>query len=189
MNTESKHSYTSIDYINSLDFDYIETFSFQRGEDYSRKARQLKSYRLNQLQAKKSSNLILTEEEESSYNELSYLLSPAQSLSRKDGSFHPSAELISTFEKSDPMVSKLISILQTEVVDVPYWMCAPVYRDALVFYKNPGKIVSILNVCLSCDHMETQIHGNLDADSMTYQKLKEFFISIGHPVGEGFPLF
>lgn len=187
MDPESKYPYTSIDYINSLDFDYIETFSLQRGEDYSRKAMQLKRYRLNQLQVKKSGNLILTDEEENSYNELSYLLSPAQYLSREDGSFHPSAELISTFEKSDPMVSTLISILQTEVVDVPQWMCAPVYRDAVVFYKKPGKMVSVLNVCLSCDYMETQIQGNLDADSRTYEKLKQFFISIGHPVEKDLP--
>ncbi len=65
-------------------------------------------------------------------------------------------------------------------------MCAPIYRDAIVFYKD-NKIVSTLNVCLSCEYMETKMFKHVNADNETYKLFRQFFIDCGHHVEEKMP--
>ena len=78
--------------------------------------------------------------------------------------------------------SKIISILQTPIHDIPRWLCAPYYRDALVFYSADNQIVSTLNICVSCQYMETTMFNHINGDYKTYDLLKRFFIEIGHEV-------
>jgi len=61
-------------------------------------------------------------------------------------------------------------------------MCAPIYRDAIVFYKSSGEIVSVLNICLSCEAMAIDSSNQVVAGSGTYEMLKKYFKEIGHPV-------
>ena len=75
-----------------------------------------------------------------------------------------------------------MKILQTEVKNIPGWMCAPVYRDALVFYDKDKKIISCLNVCLSCEYMQLYKNIYINADEKVYDLLRQTFINCGHEI-------
>jgi hypothetical protein len=107
-----------------------------------------------------------------------------QYLINTDGEFHPSSKKTGTFKLDNEIIEKLKSILNTPIKEVPSWMCAPIYRDAIVFYDSENKIVSTLNVCLSCEYMETKMFNHINADNETYNLMREFFIELGHKVEE-----
>lgn len=172
---------SSIDYINSLMFDYIETYSLQRGEEFE-KEHKLGRQELTNLKEKQTKSALKTIEEKR-FEELNDLYGQIQYLINSDGKFHPSSKKISNFKRLDSKVTILKDILRTEIKDIPMWMCAPVYRDAIVFYKD-NKIVSTLNVCLSCEYMETKMFKHVNADNETYKLLRQFFIDCGHDIEE-----
>jgi hypothetical protein len=174
------HYISSPQYIDQLEFDYIKTYSLQRGKEFEENYKLTRQeYTLLDERKRKSNNL--SPAEEGRYSELQASLG-TQYLINSAGLFHPSGQQISTFSYNTPQVKQLINILKTKVVEVPAWMCAPVYRDAIVFYNNDGAIVSVLNVCLGCCYMETKAYHHINADSHAYELMREFFIDIGHPV-------
>lgn len=164
----------SEDYIKELNFDYIETYSFNRLNplltvEYDELFERRRDERLSVSDMKR------LEELDSLYNGLQLLID-------ENGTFHHSCERISTFQMDDPEVRRFRQIMQMEVIECLNMLCAPNYRDAVVFYSS-GKIISVLNVCLSCKHMTT---GNqrLRADFEVYDLLKKFFLDNGHRVEE-----
>ncbi len=166
---------SSIDYINSLTFDYIETYSFQRGEEFEKDRPEL-------MKLKDKLRLSgLNTAEQKRFKELNELYGLTQYLINDNGEFHPSSKKISNYNYLDNKVATLKEILRTEIKDIPMWMCAPFYRDAIVFYKN-DKIISTLNVCLSCEYMETKMFKYVNGDNETYKLLRQFFIDCGHNV-------
>jgi len=165
----------SEDYIKELDFDYLETHSFNRlnpllAVEYDEL---LQRGRHDRLQA---SDMKRLEELERLYNGFELLID-------ERGTFHHSSERISIFRRDDPEVVRFKQIMQMEVIECLHMLCAPYYRDAVVFYDSSGKIVSVLNVCLSCKHMTTGDH-QLRADFEVYDLLKKFFLDNGHRVEE-----
>jgi hypothetical protein len=181
---ETRYKYiSSIEYINSLTFKYVETYSFQRGTDYEENLRLAKPD-YDRLKVKKEKRNNLTPDEELRLSELHTLLGFTQYLINDKGQFHPSSKKINTFQQGEPIVERLISILKTEITDIPMSMCAPTYRDAIVFYDGSGVVISVLNVCLSCQYMETKMFNHINGDYETYYLLKKFFIDIGHHVEE-----
>lgn len=175
------NSISSSDYINGFSFDYIETFSLQRGEEYNAVIQMLKPER-NGLKVRKEKRNNLNENEEIRLIELNSLLGVTQYLIDNTGRFHFSMERINTFQFDNEVVSLLKNILFTKTTDVNNWMCAPIYRDAIVFYKSSGEIVSVLNICLSCEAMAIDSCNQVVADSSTFEMLRKFFKEIGHPV-------
>lgn len=180
MTTISQRPNTA-DYINQLDFDYIETYSLQRGTAYEAVAKELTEeyMRLNERKQKRDD---LSLEEEVRLTELTPLVAYTQSLIDKRGTFHASSTKTHTFQRDAPQVDWLKQILNTTVTDIPRMLCGPDYRDAIVFYRADGTIVSCLNICLSCAHMETTPDHYLNGDYETYDLLKKFFIEMGHDV-------
>lgn len=155
-----QYTYTlSTDYINELAFDYMETYSFQRGNK-------------------------VVNYDPSSFQQEIEIRNEEQELIYEKGKWHESRQKTNVFRKDEPVVLRLIAILQTEVREVPAWICAPFYRDAIVFYNNAHEIVSTLNVCVSCQYMAIAPFHNINADEATYRSLKQFFIDIGHKVEE-----
>ena len=61
-------------------------------------------------------------------------------------------------------------------------MCPPIYRDALAFYNEADKLVSVLNICFECRFMETDRKEHVEADMATYDFLREFLIQAGHQI-------
>jgi len=63
-------------------------------------------------------------------------------------------------------------------------MCAPVYRDALVFYDGQDNLCGVLNICFGCDKMITHQQREVTAGTATYQELKQFMTGLGHVISE-----
>lgn len=180
----SPYTYTpSTDFITTLTFDYVETYSFQRGAEFEKSRKEMQN-EFGKLKARKEKCNNLTETEEERYVELNSLVSFTQYLLNDKGQFHPSAQKINNFRSNDPNIDRIKSILLTEVIDIPQWLCGPVYRDAIVFYDKDNTIITALNICLSCQFMETKMFNHIDGDFKTYDLFKSFFIDIGHEVEE-----
>jgi hypothetical protein len=177
-------SYTyisSADFINDLTFDYVETYSFQRGEGYELQQKIFEK-KYDKLKSRKSKVNDLTIQEEEEFIKLDKLCGFTQYLIDDNNQFHYSSKKTNTFTSTDSKVELLKTILNTKIKEIPLWMCAPMYRDAFVFYDNRDNIVSVLNVCLSCEYMETTKFNHIKGDYKTYELLKSFFIDIGHEV-------
>ena len=179
----------STDFIKDLTFDYVETYSFQRGIQFEENKKQIQ-IDFENLKAKKDIQNILSIDEEKQLINCSELLSFTQYIVNDKGQFHPSSKKTNTFLNSDPIIGKIKNILLTEINDIPMWLCSPIYRDALVFYNSDNEIITTLNVCLSCQYMETKIFNYVNGDYKTFDLLKRFFIGIGHDVEDPdyFPL-
>jgi hypothetical protein len=171
----------SVDFINSLTFDYIETYSFQRGLEFEENKKLMK-VEYDRLKVRKEARNNLSPAEEMRFLELNGLVGFTQYLLNAEGKFHPSSKKTNTFKNRDKNIERIKNILQTEITEVPRWLCAPEYRDALVFYGKNNKIITTLNICLSCQYMETKMFSHIDGDYKTYDLLKRFFIDIGHEV-------
>jgi hypothetical protein len=171
----------SFDYINNLTFDYVETYSFQRGTEFEEinKTSQLE---YEKLKVRKGKHNNLTVLEEKRFLELHELWGFTQYLVKDKGQFHSSSIRTHTFISADPQIDRLKNILRTEIKDIPAWMCAPMYRDAVVFYDKSNRIVSTLNVCLSCEYMETKMFSHVDGDNKAYDLLRQYFIDLGHKI-------
>jgi hypothetical protein len=116
----------SANYINELIFDYVETYSFQRGKEFE-----------ESLKLRSSSEI-------------------TQYLIYDKGKFHPHSKKTNTFKHDTPMADRIKQILRIEVVETLPLLCAPEYRDAFVFYDHNNQIVSTLNICLSCMHLKSE---------------------------------
>jgi hypothetical protein len=170
---------SSADFINNLAFDYIETYSLLRGAEYEENEQRLRD-EYDQLRVKKNTNTLTSGEEERFYA-LQDQLVRQHYLINASGQFHFSSKKTNTFSGNDPIVERLKQILNTEVREMPRFLCEAIYRDAVVFYNNKQEIVSVLNVCLGCNHMAGK-SGPISADYETYDLLKRFFLDMGHDV-------
>jgi hypothetical protein len=141
----------SKEYIKSFDFEYVETYSFQQEAYYSETNRNT--------------------------GEISW---HDQRIIDLDKKLNNSSQKISSFHRNDADAFILISILETDIVNLPSWLCAPIYRDAIIFYNKKREIISALNICFECCYMETDKHINIDADERNYELLKSFLNSKGH---------
>ncbi|WP_228280211.1 hypothetical protein [Sphingobacterium paramultivorum] len=175
------NSITSSHYIQSFAFDQVETYSLQRGEEYNAVIQMLKPER-NGLKVRKEKRNNLTETEEIRLSELDKLLGVTQYLIDDTGQFHFSSQRINTFQYDNEVVGLLKNILLTKTTDVSNWMCAPIYRDAIVFYNSSGEIVSALNICLSCEAMAIDSSNQVVADCSIYEMLRKFFQEVAHPI-------
>lgn len=179
---ETPYNYiSSKDYINSLTFDYVETYLFQRGSDFVENLKLIKP-EYDRLKVRKERRNNLTLIDENRLLELNGLLGFTQYLINDKGQFHPSSKKTNTFQFNDQVISRLTNILRTEIKEIPSWMCAPTYRDAIVFYNKNNTIISTLNICLECEYMATKKFNHINGDNETYNLLKRFFIDIGHDV-------
>lgn len=142
----------SKDYIKDIDFEYVETYSFQQQAYYSDTTRDTGAI--------------------SWYD---------NRITDLNGNLNSSSEKISLLQRAQDMI-KLNHILETEVTNLPSWMCLPIYRDAIVFYNKTGEIISALNVCFECSYMENDKGININADESTYGLLKSFLTSKGHKI-------
>lgn len=172
---------SSKDYINNLAFHHVESYSLQRGAEFEA-TKEVHEEELDNLESKKDKQGHLTALEEKRFLELNALLTPTQYLIDDKGKFHPSSVKTRTFKATDALTARLKNILLTEVERQMDWMCAPVYRDALVFYDEWNRIVSVLNICLGCEYMETQKLTYVNGDTKTYTLLRQFFTDLGHEV-------
>ena len=172
---------SSNDYINNLEFEYFETYSFQRGHEFEekKKALTLEYIELTKLEKTKIGRTAI---EDARLAELTAEINGQQKMIIENGQFHYTSQKMNSFRSTDTETDRLKNILRSEIVHIPAWLCAPFYRDAIVFYNLHGEIVSALNICLSCEYMQIGSFHFINADGKNYKLLSGFFKEIGHKI-------
>jgi hypothetical protein len=140
-------------YFNVLCYDFIETYSFNRGAKFENK------FIGNNLHV---SGLIP-------------VLNTVKQL-------NDTANKISVIKKDSVEHDELSRIISKQFVEKMDWMCAPFYRDALVFRTKDNQIVESLNVCFECGHMCDILGNHIEADEEVYNELKFLLKSLGHEI-------
>jgi hypothetical protein len=140
-------------YFDVLNFDFIDTYSFNRGPKFETK---FKGNRLH--------------------------VNGLQPVLNADKQLNDTAYKIYEVRKDTAEFNELYRIVSKEFVGKSDWMCAPFYRDGLVFLTKDNQIVESLNVCFECGHM-CDIEGNyIVADEEVYTGLKFLLRSFGHDI-------
>lgn len=128
----------------------------------------------------KKNDLLAPQEQE--FQILSRQLQKTAYLLDPEGNFHSSARKVANAKAGEELALQLVKILKTPVVSLSNWMCPPVYRDAVVFYDRNAEIVSVLNICFSCEVLTVGRGEALEADSEVFGKLRGLFLGIGHEI-------
>jgi hypothetical protein len=98
------------------------------------------------------------------------------------GKQHPSTKLVHRFEKGDTQLNQILEILSLKFEEQDYWMCPPVFRDAIVFYTKEDKISGILQMCFSCAWMKNEKGEDLEVDNKIFTMLKHELTHLGHEI-------
>jgi hypothetical protein len=165
------------EFIKNLSFEYVELYSFQRGNSYLKKNEEME----REFDAI-SRRTELSETEKLRLEELDEKLNYVQYLISHKNEIHFSSIKTNTLIRSDPNFINIIEAFKIKPINIFDWMCAPTYRDAIIFYNENKQIISCLNICFSCEKMELQRFKNVIADSRTYIILKDLFIKLGHKI-------
>lgn len=163
---------TTKEYIKQIDFEYIETYSLLREEETEEYVEGLQ---------KESDNASNDAERKEL---LSLMVRGTQQLLIKTGLPHPTAKKINVFKRNDSKVLELKEILSIEFEEEYDWMCFPVFREMVVFYDNRGAIISLLNICLSCERVEDENLNRIQTDAKIFDKFRNYFKTIGHEIEE-----
>jgi hypothetical protein len=94
----------------------------------------------------------------------------------------PGSKRTGTFKNDHPTAERFIQILKTEIEDSQAYLCMPVYREALVFYDKNDKIISILNICLTCLFVHADSYDRIKVDYKAYEWLRRLFQELGHEI-------
>ncbi|RAJ05208.1 hypothetical protein LX64_02362 [Chitinophaga skermanii] len=175
---------TSHEYLHTFEFEYIETYSFNRGDSFIQAS--LEEWNEYQRLSRRVANgKVLTADEKQRMEAIFSIMNAGIAHLQHINNHLPAhVELISKLHHSEASALAIISHLSIPALNIPYWMCAPVYRDAIVFYSASGQVVSILNVCFSCDHMLGTNNTFIGADMSCYPLLRQEFLALGHKIEE-----
>ena len=102
------------------------------------------------------------------------------SLVTRDSLGQPDSKLTGTFKNGHPIAERIKEILQTEIEESFAFLCAPVYREALVFYDRNDNVVSLLNICLTCLDLHAAPHNRIKGDYKAFEWLRRLFQELGH---------
>lgn len=94
----------------------------------------------------------------------------------------PISKLTGTFKYDHPTAERIKEILLTEIEESMRFLCAPIYREALVFYDRNGKVVSLLSICLTCLDLHAAPHNNIRGDYKAFEWLRRLFQGLGHEI-------
>lgn len=170
-------------YLKQLDFEYAISYSGLRGkafellyeehtEQIKKLEKELEGARYME-QSKLNKKIKLLESEIDTAN---------ARIINQAGALHQSTKQIHTFQKDDKAIKSIFEILHTKFEEQHYWMCAPIFRDAIVFYSKEGNICGILHICFSCDWMINEKEEDLEIDHSIFPRLKEELIKLGHTI-------
>jgi len=95
---------------------------------------------------------------------------------------NPTAERVAVIKRNTLIAKQLGNIFQSSVGEADFFMCPPIYRDAIVFYNERDIPLTVLNICLECSFMETNSGVVVEADMPAYEALRELLIQLGHPI-------
>ena len=168
---------TTKEFIENVNFEYFETYSFQRKGEFEVYETLFNKYLKD--------NDSLTEGETAELKKLrnSNLYTDKNNFIFTDNEkINETAELIYSLDKSTNLKVELIEILKIPFNDYDAWMCSPIYRDAILFYDNNNKIVEAINICFECCNVINLNGKEILTDRIVYKKLKDFLLSVGHKI-------
>lgn len=165
--------FSTVQYIEGLDFDYFETYSFQRLGLYEE---------YNNILTKKRNDISLSSDEKERFKELTLSVNQLGKLIDYKKEFHHSSEKISRISRDNPFFGKILDVFRIELEEDCVFMCPPIYRDGMVFYNTQNEIVSVLNICFECRELVSNLNAKVAADSKFYTQLKNLLRELGHPI-------
>lgn len=169
-NIESK------DFIESIKFEYFETYSFQRKGDLEIYTQLLKKY-------KDEDSLSAEEKEElKRLRKLNLYTKGDNFIFIENGGLNATADLICRSDKSSNLNNELIELLKNPFVDYIAYMCPPIYRDAILFYDADKKLVDGINICFGCNSVINLNKKEVFTGKVVYEKLKDFLQLLGHKI-------
>jgi len=172
-------------YIQALNFEYVILFSGLRGDAFTKLEKknyqkireiekEIETARYMQVPKLKKEIRVLSDE---------LNLLNARILD-KDGNIHQSASEIYRFEKRSKELKSILDILTSSFKEEFFAVCAPVFRDALVFYSKESNITGIVQICFSCYRMENENREQFKIDHRIFSKLKKEFKQVGHRIDD-----
>ncbi len=168
---------TTLEFIESINFKYFETYSFQRKVEFDVYETLFNRY--------KHDNNSLTEEETIKFTSLrkSDLYNLKNNFILTDNKkINETAELIFSSEKLTNEKDEIIKILKIPFNGYDSWMCSPIYRDAILFYDSNNKLIDGINICFECCNVINLNKKEILTDRIVYEKLKLFLQSVGHKI-------
>lgn len=170
-------------YIENLNFEYAVSYSGLRGDRFKNLEVENKE-KIQQIEKELESARFM---QKSKLRKKIEVLSDETNLSRarvinKDGELHKSAKKVCKFEKEDKEIESIFRILTSKFEEQYFFMCAPIFRDSVVFYSKKNRIVGILQICFSCWYMKNENEEDLEVDHKIFPILKKKFIQIGHQI-------
>lgn len=172
-----------IKYIKSLDFEYAISYSGLRGEKFTKL----------EEENKKKTNRLEKEIESSRLTEKSELTKEIEDLKKEvdiynsriitnKGISHKSTLQIHKFRKDDKEIHEIFEILNSKFEEQHFWMCPPIFRDAIVFYSEDGEIKGILQMCFSCSWIKNENEEDFQVDYKIFPRLMNLLIKLGHNI-------
>ena len=169
-------------YISNLSYDYVETYSGLRGFLFQEFVDKVKSQMSDAKLKIKSARFM---ERQKLSKEITSLKDKIYAINSRlinlDGQKHESAELICKLERGDLRLIQLCDTLRMKYESHSVWMCAPTYRDSIVFYKEDN-IIGIVNICFGCKSIQDESQNSFLADSKLYPSLKNQLVELGHNI-------
>jgi hypothetical protein len=92
------------------------------------------------------------------------------------------ADQIALVRQGSVEAKQLAALFRALPGQVVYAACPPTYRDALAFYDAQGQLLRVLNICFGCLYMETNDGVSVEAGAHTYDELRNLLITLGHPI-------
>ncbi|MGB1241540.1 MAG: hypothetical protein ACPG49_03400 [Chitinophagales bacterium] len=170
-------------YIQNLKFEYAVSYSGLREKEFE----SLEIENKKQIQKIEREIKIESSKDKSKLDEkvrrLSWEINIFKSrIVKSNGEFHKSTKAIHRFEKEGKEINQIFEILKTKFEKQYFWMCPPIFRDAIVFYSKEDEIVGILQMCFSCDWIKNENEEDFEVDHKIFQRLKNELIDFGHKI-------
>ena len=153
-------------------FSYLVTYSFQRGPELAA----LKMQLAQELETARYMRRAAVQQQ------IDSLESYSKTLTQGLGAIDPTATVGARMAADSAEVQQLAHAVQRTGQQEFFAMCPPIYRDALAFYNEADKLVSVLNICFECRFMLTNQQVHVEADMATYDALRTFLLQAGHPL-------
>jgi hypothetical protein len=178
---------TIAEFWRSQPFDYLATYSFNRGPKLAA-LHEATNEAIEDIKQSVSSSRFMQQiklsrqlaELEQQMRMGAYL----RRLTNEQLVIDDTADQVALLKHDSVEARQLDAILQAAPGDVMYAGCLPTYRDALAFYNEQGQLLRVLNICFGCLYMEANDGLSVEGGANTYKALRKFLIHLGHPIEE-----
>lgn len=171
------------EYITNLDFDYAISYSGLRAHEFDVLEKSNKSQMHKIEEEIKAAGFAEKSHLQKKYDDLAGEINIYNSrIIDQNGNLHKSTKLIRRFEKSDKRLNRIFEILNIKFEEQHFWMCPPIFRDAIVFYSKADRVSGILQMCFSCTWIKNENEEDFEVDYKIFPRLKDELINLGHKV-------